>query len=80
MVVSEPVKNDPPNPKPIDVQSFQQPPWKALSDFALQSEIEQPGFQHLVGACVYFSWFYFRDDTRRFSSLYTRPPMDATSH
>ena len=48
MVVSEPVKNDSPNPKPIEVQSYQQPAWKALSDFALQSEIDQPGFQHLV--------------------------------
>ena len=48
MVASEPVKNEPPNPKPIDVQNYQQPAWKALSDFALQSEIEQPAFQHLV--------------------------------
>lgn len=48
MVVQEPVQNDPPNPKPVEVQNYQQPAWKALSDFALQSEIEQPGFQHLV--------------------------------
>lgn len=32
---------------PVEVQSYQ-PPWKVLSDFALQSDIEQPSFQQLV--------------------------------
>ena len=31
-------------------QQQQQPAWKALSDFALQSEIEKPPFQQLVRA------------------------------
>lgn len=38
----------------VEVQSYQ-PPWKVLSDFALQSDIDQPAFQQLVSAqnCVY---------------------------
>ncbi|NXR50610.1 ISL1 protein, partial [Hippolais icterina] len=32
---------------PVEVQSYQ-PPWKVLSDFALQSDIDQPAFQQLV--------------------------------
>lgn len=32
---------------PVEVQSYQ-PPWKVLSDFALQSDLEQPSFQQLV--------------------------------
>lgn len=49
MVASEPVRNDNAvNIKPVEVRNYQQPAWKALSDFALQSEIEQPAFQQLV--------------------------------
>lgn len=33
---------------PVEVQTYQ-PPWKSLSDFALQSDLEQPAFQQLVG-------------------------------
>ena len=33
----------------VEVQSYQAP-WKVLSDFALQSEIDQPAFQQLVSA------------------------------
>jgi len=33
----------------VEVQSYQ-PPWKVLSDFALQSDIDQPAFQQLVSA------------------------------
>ena len=54
MVASEPVKNDIPNPKPVEVQNYQQPAWKALSDFALQSEIGQPDFQHLVSEFIFY--------------------------
>ncbi|KAG7473411.1 hypothetical protein MATL_G00095590 [Megalops atlanticus] len=32
---------------PVEVQTYQ-PPWKALSEFALQSDLEQPAFQQLV--------------------------------
>lgn len=31
----------------VEVQTYQ-PPWKALSDFALQSDLDQPAFQQLV--------------------------------
>lgn len=34
---------------PVEVQTYQ-PPWKALSEFALQSDLDQPAFQQLV--CV----------------------------
>ncbi|KAG5199171.1 hypothetical protein MG293_014129 [Ovis ammon polii] len=36
---------------PVEVQSYQ-PPWKVLSDFALQSDIDQPAFQQLDYANV----------------------------
>lgn len=46
---------------PVEVQSYQ-PPWKVLSDFALQSDIEQPSFQQLVCVfCPVFYWFYWCD-------------------
>ncbi|GAA6217705.1 insulin gene enhancer protein ISL-3 isoform X1 [Lates japonicus] len=32
---------------PVEVQTYQ-PPWKALSEFALQSDLDQPAFQQLV--------------------------------
>jgi len=49
MVASEPVRNDSAvSVNPVEVHNYQQPAWKALSDFALQSEIEQPAFQQLV--------------------------------
>lgn len=41
---------------PVEVQTYQ-PPWKALSEFALQSDLDQPAFQQLV--CV------FRTDVQR---------------
>ncbi len=50
MVASSPVRHEPPpnmQPNPVEVQQYQAP-WKALSDFALQSELEQPPFQQLV--------------------------------
>ncbi|TNN22213.1 Insulin gene enhancer protein ISL-3 [Liparis tanakae] len=36
---------------PVEVQTYQ-PPWKALSEFALQSDLDQPAFQQLVCVCV----------------------------
>ncbi|XP_022099648.1 insulin gene enhancer protein ISL-1-like [Acanthaster planci] len=48
MVASSPVRHDSQmQGNQVEVQSYQ-PPWKALSDFALQSDIEQPPFQQLV--------------------------------
>ena len=36
---------------PVEVQTFQ-PPWKALSEFALQSDLDQPAFQQLVSVSL----------------------------
>ncbi|XP_056643441.1 insulin gene enhancer protein ISL-1 isoform X1 [Diorhabda carinulata] len=51
MVASSPVRHDSPiGVHPLEVQAYQ-PPWKALSDFALHADLEQPhqpAFQHLV--------------------------------
>jgi len=53
MVASSPVRHDSPlGMNHIEVQSFQ-PPWKALSEFALHSDLDrvdtsQPHFQQLV--------------------------------
>lgn len=33
----------------VEVQTYQAP-WKTLSDFALQSDLDQPAFQQLVGS------------------------------
>jgi len=35
---------------PIEVHQCQAPPWKALSDFALQTDLDQPPFQQLVSS------------------------------
>lgn len=37
----------------VEVQTYQ-PPWKALSEFALQSDLDQPAFQQLVRPCANF--------------------------
>lgn len=51
MVASSPVRHDSPiGVHPLEVQAYQ-PPWKALNDFALHSDLErphQPAFQQLV--------------------------------
>ncbi|XP_046661681.1 insulin gene enhancer protein isl-1 isoform X4 [Homalodisca vitripennis] len=53
MVASSPVRHESPlGMNPIEVTSYQ-PPWKALSDFALHTDLERmdagaPPFQHLV--------------------------------
>ena len=51
MVASSPVRHESPmQANPVEVQAYQ-PPWKALSDFAMQSELDQhPPFQQLVSA------------------------------
>lgn len=36
----------------VEVQTYQ-PPWKALSEFALQSDLDQPAFQQLVRPCAH---------------------------
>ena len=56
MVASSPVRHDSPlNLHGLEVTSYQ-PPWKALSDFALHADLDKngslnahtPAFQHLV--------------------------------
>ncbi|CAM1293795.1 ISL1 (predicted) [Pycnogonum litorale] len=51
MIASSPVRHESPMPNmtPIDVQTYQ-PPWKALSEFAMQPDIDTNSapFQHLV--------------------------------
>lgn len=52
MVASSPVRHESPmQANPVEVQSYQ-PPWKALSEFAMQSELEHPPFQQLVSSFV----------------------------
>lgn len=54
LVAGSPVRHDSPlGLAPLEVTAYQ-PPWKALSDFALHTDLEQggpphgPAFQHLV--------------------------------
>ena len=54
MVATSPMRHDmsavSPNGQPIhpaDVHSYE-PPWKALCDFALHSDLDRPGYNHLV--------------------------------
>ncbi|XP_021362176.1 insulin gene enhancer protein isl-1-like isoform X1 [Mizuhopecten yessoensis] len=50
MVASSPVRHESPmQANAVEVQSYQ-PPWKALSDFAMQSELEHPPFQQLMNS------------------------------
>ncbi|XP_062926217.1 insulin gene enhancer protein isl-2a isoform X2 [Mobula hypostoma] len=48
MVAASPIRHDGSmHGSAVEVQSYQ-PPWKALSEFALQSDLDQPAFQQLV--------------------------------
>ena len=50
MVASSPVRHESNvQPNQVEVQAYQ-PPWKALSEFAMQSELDQPPFQQLVSS------------------------------
>nr|ABO93221.1 Islet [Platynereis dumerilii] len=50
MVASSPVRHESNlQPNPVEVTSYQ-PPWKALSEFATQSELDQPPFHQLEHA------------------------------
>ena len=53
MFATSPVRHEPPTNvqlAPIEVLQCQAPPWKALSDFALQRELDQPPFEQLVSS------------------------------
>nr|XP_055058686.1 insulin gene enhancer protein isl-2b [Misgurnus anguillicaudatus] len=48
LVAGSPIRHNPSVPgHQVEVQSYH-PPWKALSEFALQSDLDQPVFQQLV--------------------------------
>ncbi|TRY56702.1 hypothetical protein DNTS_012971, partial [Danionella cerebrum] len=48
LVAGSPIRHNPPaGGHPVELQSYP-PPWKALSEFALQSDLDQPVFQQLV--------------------------------
>ncbi|XP_007906411.1 insulin gene enhancer protein isl-2a isoform X2 [Callorhinchus milii] len=48
MVAGSPIRHDSSvQGNAVEVQTYQ-PPWKALSEFALQSDLDQPAFQQLV--------------------------------
>ncbi|KAK5902257.1 hypothetical protein CesoFtcFv8_007531 [Champsocephalus esox] len=48
LVAGSPIRHDNSvQGNPVEVQTYQ-PPWKTLSDFALQSDLDQPAFQQLV--------------------------------
>lgn len=66
MVASSPVRHDSPlNMHGLEVTAYQ-PPWKALSDFALHSDLDSngainthtPAFQHLVNQVGYNDYYY----------------------
>lgn len=71
MIASSPVRHDSPlNLHALEVTSYQ-PPWKALSDFALHADLDNngainntPAFQHLVNQASHHHFSYF------FSSLF----------
>ncbi|KAA0723290.1 Insulin gene enhancer protein isl-2b [Triplophysa tibetana] len=47
LVASSPIRHNPTLGHPVELQTYQ-PPWKTLSEFALQSDLDQPVFQQLV--------------------------------
>ncbi|CAH1796805.1 unnamed protein product [Owenia fusiformis] len=50
MVASSPIRHENTiQGNPVEVQTYQ-PPWKALSEFAMQSDLDQPPFQQLVNS------------------------------
>ena len=57
MVATSPVRHESPvGMNPVEIQSYE-PPWKALTDFALHTDLDRlngppphpPQFQHLIG-------------------------------
>lgn len=54
LVAGSPIRHNPSVPgHPVEVQTYQ-PPWKALSEFALQSDLDQPAFQQLVSEKIFY--------------------------
>ena len=64
MVATSPMRHDlPPTTappiNPAEIQGYE-PPWKALCDFALNSDLDRPGYNHLVNEV---SHFFFASQT-----------------
>ena len=70
MVATSPMRHDmsaavSPNGQPVhpvDVHSYE-PPGKALCDFALHSDLDRPGYNHLVNEVRTFMSFFLRSQT-----------------
>lgn len=64
LVASSPVRHESPlGMNPVEVHSYQ-PPWKALSDFALHTDLDRldpgaPPFQHLVNQVNFYHVSFF---------------------
>ena len=53
--------NGQPGIHPADIHSYE-PPWKALCDFALHSDLDRPGYNHLVNEVSnYLAGHYISD-------------------
>ena len=82
MIASSPVRHESPlGMNPIEVQSYQ-PPWKALSDFALHTDLDRldpsaPPFQQLVNqvSLLYLTYWldYLINSRFIYSTLITQP-------
>jgi len=60
LVAGSPIRHDTTvQGNPVEVQTYQ-PPWKALSEFALQSDLDQPAFQQLVRTAIPNSYIITR--------------------
>jgi insulin gene enhancer protein ISL-1 len=72
LIASSPVRHDSPlNLHGLEVTSYQ-PPWKALSDFALHADLDNngalnhtPAFQHLVNQASHHHFSYFSSPARK---------------
>jgi hypothetical protein len=71
LIASSPVRHDSPlNLHGLEVTSYQ-PPWKALSDFALHADLDNngvnhtPAFQHLVNQASHHHFSYFYSAARK---------------
>ena len=62
MVATSPVRHhDSPVMNPVEIHSYE-PPWKALCDFALHSDLDRPGYNHLVNEVSnYLAGHYISD-------------------
>lgn len=78
MVASSPVRHESPiGMTPLEVQAYQ-PPWKALSDFALHTDLDRmdpnaPSFHHLVSQVIFQQpspFLHLKKNTRNYYFIY----------